>query len=98
MFVLQIVDNTDIPLFAFRVAFLRTYSSYVLKLCGWKHVGGFYFEKCELKNVDLRASRISTSVAWMRVRASMLACNMSAANPCTRASELPNVDQWGHTS
>lgn len=55
MFVLQIEDNTDIPLFAFRVAFLRIYSSYILKLCGWKGVGGFSFEKCELKNVDLEA-------------------------------------------
>lgn len=55
MFVLQIEDNTDIALFAFRVAFLRTYSSYILKLCGWKGVGGFYFEKWELKNVDLEA-------------------------------------------
>jgi len=38
MLVLQIVDNTYIPLFAFRAAFLRTYLHFEtlrMEACGW---------------------------------------------------------------
>lgn len=54
--ILQIVDNTDIPLFAFRDAFLRVYLYSIFEdgsMCGW--IFGGKKKKGKLKNVNLRA-------------------------------------------
>lgn len=74
VYVLQIVDNTGIPLFAFGAAFSRVCLYSVFEdgsMCGW------IFEKIkQTQKRELGSIKLMKNVAWMRVGASKLVCNM----------------------
>lgn len=48
-----------------------------------------FFKKMQTQKRKLENLELVRNVAWMEVGASMPACNMAVANPCTEASEMP---------